>query len=927
MLKYNFKKIENFSKKKWKISNFFNKKKKSKIYILDMFPYPSGDGLHIGHTIGYIASDIYTKYKILKGYNVLHPIGFDSFGLPTEQYAFQIKKHPKLITNINIKNYKKQLKNIGLFFNWEREIITSDPSYYKWTQWIFIKLFNSWYDNKKKKTRSINDLIKIFNKEGNINIFLFNNRKQSLFSNKEWKKFSNKKKENILQNYRLAFISERKVNWCPELSTVLANDEVKNGRSERGGFPVYKKKMKQWSIRITDYSERLLKDIKKINCTKNLKNIQNNWIGKSKGVELIFKIKNKINISNINIFTKEPENIFGISFIAISTEHNLVNFIKRKKIKYYIKKIEKSYLNKDSNLIGYFTKIYAIHPFTKKEIPIYITNYVMEYGSYSIMGVPNINKIDYNFAKKFNLPIIKILNKKKIFINSYFLNNLNKKKAIEKINYIIKKKKIGIKKINYKLKDAVFSRQRYWGEPIPIYYYKNNIPKTINNLPLILPDIKYKLFNNNGESPLKKEKNWAWNIKKKKIVNKKKIDNLHTFPIETDTMPSWAASSWYYLRYMDSKNYKKIVSAKKEKYWKNVDLYIGGIEHATGHLIYSRFFHKFLNDIGIVSTIEPFNKIINQGLILGKSVIISKINKTNNFISYDLIKKKNDIQNIYISNKLLKKNNNFDENNIENNNCEIDLYKLKKWRKDFKNNNFILNKGKFIAKIKIEKMSKSKYNTINPDKIIKKFGVDSFRLYEMFLGPLNQNKIWDNKGIVGTYQFLKKFWNLFYSKGKFYISNKKPNKEELKILHYTILKIEKNIKNFEFNTSISLFMITLKKLIKINCNKKSILKKLLIIFAPFAPNFSEFIWNKIGENKSIFNSKFPIFKKKYIISNNVKYYIMINNKIKLKIYLNKNEKNIEKKILKNKKINILLNNKKIKKILIIKEKKIINILI
>ncbi len=932
-IKYNFKKIENKWQKYWKYKNIFNKKlfyNKKKFFILNMFPYPSGEGLHVGHPIGYIASDIYARYKKSKGYNVMNPIGFDSFGLPTEQYSIQTGIHPKIITKINIKRYKLQLLRLGISFNWERELNTSDKSYYKWTQWMFIKMFNSWYDNILKKARSIKILINEFNINGNMNINACSPYKKTFNAN-TWKKCTNFEKEKILQNYRIAFLSKRSVNWCPELGTVLANDEIQNNISKRGGYPVYKKKMLQWSIRISAYSERLLNGLKKLNFTENLKNSQISWIGKKYGIKIFFTLEKNKNIK-LEIFTTKPYTIFGVTFLILPLESS---FLKRKNIKNFVDKrkfneVEKYILNiKSKNILGVFTGNYVIHPFTRKKIPLFISSYIKDdYNLNSIMCVPAHEINSYKFAIKFKIKILEVLynknikNKIKLFnnensfcINSSFLNGLNLKKSYNFIVNLITKNNFGKKSISFKLKDAVFARQRYWGEPIPIFFEKK-IPKIINKLPLLLPYIDTYLPNNNGNSPLTQAKFWAWDKKNKKIVSTSLINYKKIFPLETNTMPSWAGSSWYYLRYMDPNNKYFFVKKKKETYWKYVDLYIGGIEHATGHLIYARFWHKFLKDYNFVSSEEPFKKIINQGMILGNSAIIYCNNKKKEYITSSNLdfKEKKKLQKINIDIKSIKNKN------------EVDIEKIKKFRFVYNNYKFILKNGKFTCDRKIEKMSKSKYNVVNPDFIYDKYGADTLRIYEMFLGPLEKSKIWDIKSINGIYNFLKKFWTFFHIKGKFYIDEKTPSIEELKILNKMINKIKKNILYYNFNIPISEFMITLNKLIEIKCYKRQILEPITILFSFYAPHFSEEIWYKLGKKKSIYFAKFPYFDINSILEDEFNYPVTFNGKFRFnkKFKINEKINMIEYKIINNKKTLFYLKEKKPKKIIIILNK-IINI--
>lgn len=932
---YNFKKYDKYWQLYWEKNKIFHTKKinkKNKFYILDMFPYPSGKGLHVGHLVGYIASDIYSRYKRNQGYNVLHPMGFDSFGLPAEQYAIETGNHPETIIKINIKKYKKQLNQVGISFDWDREIQTSHPNYYKWTQWIFIQLFNSWYDNKLCKARSINSLIDIFNKYGNNNYPIINNNNYLIFSNKEWNEYNFIKKENILQKYRLAFKKKSLVNWCPKLGTVLANDEIKNGKSERGGYPVLKKKIIQWHIRTTVYANRLLNDLQYIDASNSLKEAQKNWIGKMFGLTFYLKIYNNTNIDNIEIFIKHPYYIFGVTFIIISSErddiiNNIIIYENIKKYKNFIKDQKNlfKYTNNTDDITGFFTGSYALHPFTNNKLPIYISNYILPDFDI-IMGVPAHNNKDLIFAKKFQLQIIKVLEKKKlnedyICINSFFLNGLDTINATKKIINKIKKQNIILKNIKYKIKDAIFSRQRYWGEPIPIYYKQGiPIPLPIKYLPLLLPKLKNFLPTKNANStPLNMINFWAWDEKNHQIVSNKLINQINIFPLEVNTMPGWAGSSWYFLRYMDPKNKKKFLSLNKENYWKNVDIYIGGSEHTTGHLLYARVIHKFLKDRGWVHTKEPFNKIINQGIILSNSALIAKDITSGKFISYDIIKdfKKENIQYLNIDINLL---------NIDN---KLDINKFKTWRPNLKNSIMILNNKNFYCKRKIEKMSKSKFNIITPDNICNKYGADTLRLYIMFIGPINQSKLWNDQGIIGIFNFLKKFWLLFHNnKNKIFdVTDDKPSKEELIILHTTIKKIKLNMEKFNYNTSISTFMICVNNLIKINCKTRDILQPLLILISPFAPHISEHLWKIFGYKYSISFAKIPNFKEKYLIKKSIEYPIMFNGKIKFRICFSSSllVDDLNQKILENNQIKKFLYKKNIKKIIIV-HKKIINII-
>ncbi|WP_317168646.1 class I tRNA ligase family protein [Blattabacterium cuenoti] len=931
---YNFKNIEKRWQTFWTQHKIFctednNNNNNNTYYILNMFPYPSGSGLHIGHCIGYIASDIYARYKRSKGYNVLNPIGFDSFGLPAEQYAIKTGQHPSYTTNKNINKYHDQINKLGISFDWDRKLCTSDPTFYRWTQWMFIQIFNSWYDKDKDKAKSIDCLVEKFNKNGNLIVNASTTYKNKFNSN-EWKSYSALKKESILSYYRLAFLCKETVNWCPELGTVLANDEIINGKSQRGGYKIYKKKMLQWNIRITAYAERLLKGLKVIQCSDSLKKLQYSWIGKKYGLSLkLDLVFNKNNIKHIESVIFFPEMIFGITFIIMSTDHPLVDKISIGDYKSQILDYINQEISLEDKISGMFTGNYVIHPLiNNKKIPIYVSHSFPVDNKYkSIVGIPGHERHSNQFANVFGLDIIKVLSNDDLkkqydtppcLINSGFLNGLKSKEAKEQVINFLVKKKTGAPIISYRLRDAVFSRQRYWGEPIPIYF-KNNIPTPIpiHKLPLILPKI-IKYHPKNGQSPLIRAEYWAWDEKNLKIVNQSLIDNKSVFPIEVHTMPSWAGSSWYFIRYMDVNNDNFFVDKKKEKIWKKVDLYIGGSEHATGHLIYSRFWNKFLKDRGWITSEEPFKKIINQGMILNYSAIIFKLIRKNIFISYGLINKINYsyLQEIYI------------DTNLVNLKYELDLKKFKTYHTEFENAKFFLENGVFFCKKKLEKMSKSKYNVINPDNICKKYGSDIFRLYEMFLGPIEKSKPWDASKINGVKNFLKRFWRLFHNEnGILNINQETPTIQEQYILHETIKKVTKEIQLFSFNTSISYLMIIVNKLTKLQCKKQQILIPLIKMTAPFTPHIAEEIWNKLGNKKSIIFSSFPIFNPIFIKTTTITYPIMVNGKFKFKEQFDHNQKLyiIKRQILNNPKIKFMLQTKILKKIIIIPNK-IINIL-
>ena len=917
---YNFKQIENKWKKKWEKNKLFqtNINSKKKFYVLDMFPYPSGAGLHVGHPLGYIASDIYSRYKRLSGFNVLHPMGFDSFGLPAEQYAITTGQHPEKTTKENSEKYKSQLKNIGLCFDWDRELKTSDYNYYKWTQWIFSKLFNSYYCNINKKAVPIKELIKELERNGNLEVQSPCDDDTPKFNAKKWATWSEEQQQIILLKYRLAYLADTWVNWCEGLGTVLANDEVKDGVSIRGGHAVKQKKMRQWALRITAYADRLLNDLNTIDWPNSIKEQQKNWIGKSSGLNIFFNTDNNLNIS---VFTTRPETIFGVSFLVLSPEHELVKNLcsipqKEKIEKYQLNCSKKSELDRIANInsiSGEFTGSYAIHPFSGDKIPIWISEYVLSnYGSGAIMAVPAHDSRDFKFAKKFKIQINQViknnnevkegpyLDKVGKMINSSFLDNLNPSEAAEKIINLVNQKKIGAISINYRLRDSIFSRQRYWGEPFPIYYIKNIpylIPET--ELPLKLPPIDSYLPTSKGDPPLARAKNWKYKNK---------------YEFEHSTMPGWAGSSWYFLRYLDPKNIKEFVGNKELKYWQNVDLYIGGAEHATGHLLYSRFWTKFLYDISLIPFAEPFKKIINQGMILGESSFVYRINGKNCFVSYNL-KDQYKTTKIHVDINLVEKN-------------ILDIVAFKNSREEYKNAEFICENKKYICGKAVEKMSKSFYNVVNPDQIIEQYGADSLRMYEMFLGPLTQYKPWNTDGISGVYSFIRKFWGLFFQNNKFNISEDNSTEEEKEILHQTIYKIKKDIEAFSFNTCISTFMIATNKLKKLNCNKKEILEPLIILLSSFAPFTCEELWNKIYPEQSVLDSKFPDYNKKFIIKNETNYPIAINGKRKINLIIPKglSKENIEKIVISNEKISQLTKDKKIIKIIIVEEK-IINIVV
>ncbi|MEE2742958.1 MAG: leucine--tRNA ligase [Bdellovibrionota bacterium] len=922
-MSYNFNEIEKKWQTKWQEEKLFSvevDQNKPKFYVLDMFPYPSGAGLHVGHPLGYIASDIYSRYKRLKGFNVLHPMGYDAFGLPAEQYAIQTGQHPATTTEKNINRYREQMDRLGFSFDWDREVRTCDPDYYHWTQWMFLELFKHWFNNKTQKAETIDSLITLIEKEGNKNIEATCNAKTPEISADDWAKMTEEEKQNFLQNYRLAYQDETFVNWCPKLGTVLANDEVKEGLSVRGGHPVEQKKMKQWLLRVSAYSQRLLDGLDTIDWTESLKEIQRNWIGRSEGATVFFPIEN--HIERLEIFTTRPDTLFGVSFMVLAPEHEWVEKIttpeQKKVVEDYIfqtkKKTERDRISDVKNVTGAFTGAYCLHPFTGKQIPIWIGDYVLSgYGTGAIMAVPGHDQRDYDFAKQFNLPIIEVVAggnleeeayaaKDGTLINSDFMNGLRVPEAIKKTNEELEKQQKGSPKVNFRLRDAIFSRQRYWGEPIPIYY-KNGIPYPLpeDQLPLELPNVNSYLPTEEGEAPLGRAKDW------------KHSSEEH---YELTTMPGFAGSSAYYLRYMDAKNKTELVSKEKNEYWENVDLYVGGSEHAVGHLIYSRFFNKFLFDIGKVCKDEPFKKLINQGMIQGRSNFVYRKKGTNTFVSYNL-KKDHDVTPIHV-----------DVNIVHND--HLDLEAFKNWREEYKDAQFILEEdGHYLCGNTIEKMSKSLFNVVNPDKIVEDYGADTLRLYEMFLGPIEQSKPWNTSGIEGVSRFLHKVWRFcFDESNQLTLTDEEPSPTELKILHTAIKKVEEAIETFSLNIGVSSLMICLNDLTKENCKKKSIMRPFLTLLSSFAPHLSEEIWQRLGEKESVCFSTFPSWEQKYLVENTYTYPISINGKKKFlkEISLDLNKEEIEKVALEDEKTQSFLQGKQIKKIIVV-PKRIVNIVI
>ena len=935
---YNHQEIEKKWQKFWGENQTFKSQQpsessKPKYYVLDMFPYPSGAGLHVGHPLGYIASDIYARFKRHQGYNVLHPVGYDSFGLPAEQYAIQTGQHPAVTTEENINRYEQQLKKIGFSFDWSREIRTSDPAYYRWTQWIFIELFHSWYNKATDRAENISTLVAHFEKFGTENLDAVQSDELN-FTAEEWQNASEADKQDILLNYRMAYRAETTVNWCPALGTVLANDEVKDGKSERGGYPVYQKKMMQWSMRITAYSDRLLRGLDGLDWSEAVKESQRNWIGKSEGALVKFGIKGSDDF--IEVFTTRPDTIFGVSFVTLAPERELVSKIttpeQKEAVEAYIeatsKRSERDRMADVKTISGVFTGAYAEHPITKEPVPIWLGDYVLAgYGTGAVMAVPAGDERDFAFAKHFDIQIKNIFDQDisekaftekegMVYQNSEFLNGCDSyDKAVKSVVEYLENHKVGKSKINYRQRDAIFSRQRYWGEPVPIYY-ENEMPYTlpVSALPLELPEVEKYLPTEDGDPPLGNAKNFAWDKVNQKVVSTELVDNQNVFPLELSTMPGWAGSSWYFLRYMNPNNEAEFCDKNTSDYWGQVDLYIGGSEHATGHLLYSRFWTMFLKDRGFISHEEPFQKMINQGMILGISAFVYRVDGTNKYVSKALTKDY-ETQKIHIDISLLKGTSD-----------ELDLDKFKAWRPEFKHAEFILEDGKYITEREVEKMSKSKYNVVNPDDICEEYGADCLRLYEMFLGPLEQSKPWNTQGLSGVYGFLKKFYNLYFDGDTFSVSEEEPTKEELKILHTLIKKVIYDIENFSFNTSVSQFMIAVNELQKLKCNKKAILEPLAVLISPYAPHVCEELWSLLGNAESIDFAPFPALNEAYLVEDKIEYPVSFNGKMRFKLSLSAelSKEEIEEIVMKDEKVIQQLNEAKPKKIIVV-PKKIINI--
>lgn len=922
-MEYNHRDIESRWQQYWKENKTYKTEidnSRPKYYVLDMFPYPSGAGLHVGHPLGYIASDIFSRYKRLQGFNVLHPMGYDAYGLPAEQYAIQTGQHPEVTTFQNIDRYRSQLDKIGFCYDWDREIKTCDPEYYKWTQWAFIQMYNSYFNKAENKAKPISELIEKFNSNGTSQVEAACS-KELEFTSDQWKAYTEKEKSDVLMNYRIAYLGNTMVNWCPKLGTVLANDEVSEGVSIRGGYPVEQKLMYQWCLRVSAYAQRLLDGLETIDWTDSLKETQRNWIGRSEGAEMIFKIDNSD--VEIEIFTTRADTVFGVTFMVLAPESAYVDQIvtadKKEEVDAYIKSIKHKTERErmiDKTVSGVFTGAYAINPLTGKNIPVWVSDYVLAgYGTGAIMAVPAHDSRDYAFARHFDLPIIPLIEgcdvseasfdaKEGKMINSQGaelnLNGLEVKEAIAATKKFISEKGIGKVKVNYRLRDAIFSRQRYWGEPFPVYY-KDGMPHMLDEskLPLLLPEVDKFLPTETGEPPLGRAKNW---------------ETEEGYKLELCTMPGFAGSSAYYLRYMDPRNNDALVSTEANQYWRNVDLYLGGSEHATGHLIYSRFWNKFLYDYGVVCEQEPFKKLINQGMIQGRSNFVYRIKDTNTFVSYNL-KRDYEVTQIHV-----------DVNIVSND--VLDIEKFRAWRPEFKDAEFILEDGKYVCGYAIEKMSKSMFNVVNPDDIVDKYGADTLRLYEMFLGPLEQSKPWDTNGIDGVNRFLKKLWGIFYKGEEMVVTDLQPTAEELKALHKLIKKVTFDIENFSYNTSISAFMICVNELSSLKCRSKAIMEQVLVVLAPFAPHITEELWHAIGYDTTICDAKWPVHNEEYLKEANVTYAVSFNGKARfnMEVAVDIPKEEVEKMALAHEGSAKWLEGKTIRKIIVVPGK-IVNIVV
>lgn len=932
---YNFREIEPKWQRRWSEQKTFkadNQSDKPKYYVLDMFPYPSGAGLHVGHPLGYIASDIFSRYKRLQGFNVLHPMGYDAYGLPAEQYAIQTGTHPEITTNRNIARYREQMDKIGFSFDWDREVRTCDPAYYKWTQWTFIQLFNHYYNRTLDKAVPVSDLVKHFDTAGSQGIDAACDSHVS-FSAQEWRSMSEKEQQEMLMNYRLAYLSDSWVNWCSELGTVLANDEVSNGLSVRGGHPVERKLMRQWSLRISAYAQRLLDGLEQIDWSDSLKEIQKNWIGRSEGCELEFKlVPNNPDAHDhpddvVKVFTTRPDTLFGVTFMVVAPEHEMVTQLTTPEhaqaVEQYTawakNRSERERMTEVKQVSGQFTGSYAVNPLTGNQIPVFVADYVlMGYGTGAIMAVPGHDSRDFAFARHFNLPVVQVVcapgevpadpstwtesydSKEGVMINSGFISGMEVKAAMRATIDRIEEMGIGLGTINYRLRDAIFSRQRYWGEPFPVYY-KDGMPYMLpeSELPLMLPEVDAYLPTASGEPPLARAKNWTYK----------------GLPLETNTMPGFAGSSGYYLRYMDAANPGQYFSKEAVNYWRNVDLYIGGAEHATGHLIYARFWNKFLFDIGMAVEPEPFQKLINQGMIQGRSSFAYRINGTSTFVSYNL-RNNYDVQPIHVDINLV-------DNDV------LDTERFRQWRPDLANAEFILEEGKYLCGHEVEKMSKSLYNVQNPDDLVERYGADTLRLYEMFLGPLEQAKPWDTKGIEGTFRFIRKFWKLFHDRdNNFAVSDDQPSDAEMKTLHKTIRKVQDDTERFSFNTCVASFMICANELTDLKCNKRAVLEPLVALISPFAPHLAEELWNLLGHEQSVSYAPFPAFDEKYLVESVFEYPVSFNGKMRftLSLPLDMAVPDIEKTVLANEKTQKYLDGKPPRKMIVVPGK-IVNIVL
>ena len=944
-MEYNFREIEKKWHDDWVAKQVYKVEmdpSKPKYYVLDMFPYPSGAGLHVGHPLGYIASDIYSRYKRLQGFNVLHPMGYDAYGLPAEQYAIQTGQHPEITTKNNIARYREQLEKIGFCFDWSREVRTCDPGYYKWTQWAFQQMFNSYYCNDLQKARPISELVEAFEANGTQGLNVACSEELS-FTAEEWKAKSEKEKQQVLMNYRIAYRGETMVNWCAALGTVLANDEVVNGVSERGGYPVEQKVMRQWCLRVSAYAQRLLDGLETIDWTDSLKETQKNWIGRSEGTEVRFKVKDSD--LEFTIFTTRADTMFGVTFMVLAPESELVPQVttaaQKAEVEAYLDRTRKRTEREriaDRSVTGVFSGSYAINPFTGEAVPIWISDYVLAgYGTGAIMAVPAHDSRDYAFAKHFGLEIRPLVEgcdvseesfdaKEGIVCNSpkagatpycdLSLNGLTIKEAIAATKQYVKAHHLGRVKVNYRLRDAIFSRQRYWGEPFPVYYDKEGMPQMIpaECLPLLLPEVAKFLPTETGEPPLGHATKWAWDTVNKQVVENSLIDNETIFPLELCTMPGFAGSSAYYLRYMDPHNEHALVDAQVDQYWRNVDLYIGGTEHATGHLIYSRFWNKFLFDLGIVCEEEPFKKLINQGMIQGRSNFVYRINGTNTFVSYNL-KKDYEVTPIHV-----------DVNIVSNDVLDVEAFK--QWRPEYNDAEFVLEDGKYICGWAVEKMSKSMFNVVNPDMIVEKYGADTLRLYEMFLGPIEQSKPWDTNGIDGVHRFLKKLWSLFFGNDSLKVTDGEPTPAELKAIHKLIKKVTYDIEHFSYNTSISAFMICVNELTSLKCSKKAVLELLVVLLAPFAPHIAEELWHQLGHDTTVCDAEWPAYNEEYLVEQSVSYVISFNGKarynLQLPVGISKEE--AEKAALENELSQKWMEGKTVRKVIVVPGK-IVNIVL